>query len=82
MALNRRSIASYVTEMKSYRRPKLSQAMVLSFFLSVIFMFEYFFSYLSLGVSFAKLLKFVSHIARYAPFSFATIYLKDTPLRF
>ncbi|WP_290142715.1 hypothetical protein, partial [Duncaniella muris] len=46
------------------------------------FMFEYFLSYLSLGVSFAKLLKFVSHIARYAPSSFATIYLKDTPLRF
>jgi len=40
-------------------------------------MFEYFLSYLSLGVSFAKLLKFVSHIARYAPSSFATIYLKD-----
>lgn len=29
MVLNRRSIASYVTEMKSHRRPKLSQAMVL-----------------------------------------------------
>ena len=75
MALNRRSIASYVTEMKSHRRPKLSQARVLSSSLLVISCFSIFFSYLSLGVSFAKLLKFVSHIARYAPPSFTTIYL-------
>ncbi len=39
-------------------------------------MFENFLSYLSLGVSFAKLLKFVSHIARYAPSIQSHIHLK------
>ena len=46
-------------------------------FVNGIFHLCKFLSYLSLGVSFAKLLKLVSRIARYASSSLATIYLKD-----